>query len=157
MQRSNVLLPLPDSPTMASVSPPSTPQSTPLTISAGPSRVPMRTRKSDSSKRALTGCPAVTRWPSAVAGLVEEGSPEFGRNFIIGRVLTPGETVTLMQTHDRVLVRALREMVASPDTGLRFCYCSIFDDCWLQETQSPTTRPVAVDVCPDYGPRAFRD
>ena len=99
---------------------------------------------------------AVRDWESGVAGLVEEASPEFGRNFIIGRVLTPGESVTLVQTHDRALVQAFRKAVAASGTGLRVCYCSIFDDCWLRDSRDEAADPEPVEACPDFGAAAFR-
>jgi hypothetical protein len=99
----------------------------------------------------------VADWETAVARLVEEGSPAFGRNFIIGRVLTPGESVTLVQTHDRRLVAAFREAVASRGTWVRLCYCSIFDDCWLRDSRDEAADPEPVEACPDFGAAAFRD
>ena len=95
-------------------------------------------------------------WESVVASLAGEASPEFGRNFIIGRVLTPGESVTLVQTHDRALVQAFRQAVAASGTGLRVCYCSIFDDCWLRDSRDEAADPEPVATCPDFGEAAFR-
>lgn len=105
----------------------------------------------------LAGAP-VRDWEAAVASLVAQDAPvpDFGRNFIIGRVLTPGESVTLLQTHDRALVAAFRAAVASPDTGLRFCYCSIFDDCWLRDSRDEAADPRRVEACPDFGEAGFR-
>jgi len=98
----------------------------------------------------------VRDWEAAVARLIEEGSPSFGRNFIIGRVLIPGESVTLVQTHDRMLVQAFRRALASPGTAVRICYCSIFDDCWLRDSRYEGADPEPVEVCPDFGEAAFR-
>src|SRR5690606_9581035 len=65
------LLPLPDSPTMASVSPGATDHDTPLTARAGPRRVAMLTRRSSTASTGSAGIsplPSPTRWPSAAAG-----------------------------------------------------------------------------------------
>jgi hypothetical protein len=99
---------------------------------------------------------SVRDWESVVASLAGEASPEFGRNFIIGRVLTPGESVTLVQTHDRALVNAFRQAVSASETGLRVCYCSIFDDCWLRDSRDEAADPEPVESCPDFGEAAFR-
>jgi hypothetical protein len=99
----------------------------------------------------------VTDWETAVARLVEEERPAFGQNFIIGRVLTPGESVTLVQTHDRRLVEAFRQAVALPGTWVRLCYCSIFDECWLRDSRDEAADPEPVEACPDFGAAAFRD
>lgn len=80
---------------------------------------------------------------------------DYGRSFITNRVIAPGETVSVFQTTHLPLVSALRRGIYSQRATVAYCYCSIFDDCWLQESQSPTTRPVAVDSCPDYGERGF--
>jgi hypothetical protein len=104
----------------------------------------------------------VTGWQALVERFAaaqpdKNAMPAFGRSFLTNRVVAPGETISVFSTRDLGLVSALRQGMYSGRANLSYCYCSIFDDCWLQETQSPTTRPVAVDVCPDYGPRAFRD
>lgn len=96
-------------------------------------------------------------WDQAV-GQVTGGEPvEFGRNFIVGRVLTPGESVALIHTHDPSLVAAFRAAVADPSSALRYCYCSIFDDCWLRDSRDEAADPEPVESCPDFGKGAFVD
>jgi hypothetical protein len=110
----------------------------------------------------VDGAP-VKSWSSLVDGFVEtkgeevSTTPDYGRSFITNRVIAPGESVSVFNTHDRALVRALRRGVYSARAAISYCYCSIFDDCWLQQSQSPTTRPIPVASCPDYGDRGFID
>lgn len=94
-------------------------------------------------------------WDQAV-GQVSGGEPvEYGRNFIVGRVLTPGESVALIHTHDPSLVAAFRAAVADPSSALRYCYCSIFDDCWLRDSRDEAADPEPVESCPDFGNGGF--
>lgn len=86
-----------------------------------------------------------------------EDAQNYGRSFITNRVIAPGEEVEVLSTTDRELVRGLRQGVYSGRANVTFCYCSIFEDCYLQETRSPTTRPVEVAHCPDYGDRQFME
>lgn len=43
----------------------------------------------------------------------------------------------------------------TPDNRLAFCYCSIFDDCWLADSRADIQDPQPVDACPDYGDATF--
>jgi hypothetical protein len=111
---------------------------------------------------------AVHRWQDLVdrftaagdagdAGDEDTPAPEFGRASITYRVIAPGDTLSVFSTVDRDLAAALQSGVYSGRAKLAYCYCSIFDDCWLQDTGSPVARPVSVPACPDYGERAFRE
>ena len=45
----------------------------------------------------------------------------------------------------------LQAAVAGPDKRIRYCYCSIFDECWLVDSEYDTQDPQAVASCPDFG------
>jgi hypothetical protein len=102
----------------------------------------------------LDGRP-VAGWDALFDGLGLAGRPAYARDFIVQRVLAPGETVTLLDTRDPALVRALLAAVARDRIGLAACYCSIFDDCWLAESGDPPRDPAPVDACPAIAPGDF--
>lgn len=95
----------------------------------------------------LDGRP-VGGWDALFEGLGLAGRPSFARDFIVQRVLLPGETVRILDTRDPALVRALLAAVAKERIDVQACYCSIFDDCWLAETGDPPRDPAPVDACP---------
>jgi hypothetical protein len=53
----------------------------------------------------------------------------------------------------------MQEAVYSGATEFSFCFCSIFDQCWIQDgSKTAVTDPVqSVGACPDYGDEAFLD
>jgi hypothetical protein len=79
------------------------------------------------------------------------------RQFVRQRVLRPGEEVAILFTQDPVLAPALAAVAADPATQLTFCYCSIFDDCWLGGASEQAAAPQPVDACPDFGDEGFVD
>lgn len=78
------------------------------------------------------------------------------RNYLTHRVVSPGEEVMFLSTEDSELARKLQAMAADPSSALRYCYCSIFDACWIVDSRSNVNRPELVDACPDFGERRFR-
>lgn len=96
-------------------------------------------------------------WDEAVTALVPDGTrPVWGQQFSIGRVLRPGETAELITTRDKNLARAFAAAVLEPKNRIAFCYCSIFDECWLADSQENIQRPSMVAKCPAYGGDGFR-
>lgn len=96
-------------------------------------------------------------WGEAVTALVPDGTrPVWGQQFSIGRVLRPGETAELITTRDENLARAFAAAVLEPENRIAFCYCSIFDECWLADSQDNIQRPTMVVKCPAYGGDGFR-
>jgi hypothetical protein len=98
----------------------------------------------------------VTRnWSELVA--IVEGNPEaaISRNFISNRVLRPDETVIIFGTTDAALARELIGAVSKPRGALTYCYCSIFDECWLADTRMELQTRERVDACPDFGSDAY--
>jgi hypothetical protein len=105
---------------------------------------------------------AVASWEAATAHLQDEPvqvGVDYGRHSVSRRVIAPGEPIIAFQTHDRRLALAMQEAVYSGRAGLRYCYCSIFDDCWQVQSLSGAedASRQAVDACPDYGEASFRD
>ena len=96
-------------------------------------------------------------WAHAVAQLGGQLTDHVSRNFISSRVLSPDERVVTFSTTDPVLARQFRTTVANPDNFIEFCYCSIFDDCWLSDSRQDLQNPEAVEECPDFGNAAFRN
>lgn len=94
-------------------------------------------------------------WSSAIAGVGGQVTEGASRDFIRGRVLSPGESVVAFRTTDSDLARRLQATVVNPDSSIAFCYCSIFDECWLADSQRDLQHPEAVEECPDFGASAF--
>lgn len=114
----------------------------------GPARV--RTLRLDLQGQAMAD------WDTVVGALGQPGNGAYQRDFIGNRVLSPGETVQVFGTTDPALARAMQAAVRDPGTGLEYCYCSIFDDCFLADSRQPEADPRPVERCPDFGDLAFR-
>ena len=104
----------------------------------------------------------VGSWDEATRLLLDKTARvgvDYGRASISRRVIGPGETVIAFQTKDRALSLAMQEAVYSGQAALRFCFCSIFDQCWLSRMipESEAAGPTPVEVCPDFGEQAFRN
>lgn len=98
----------------------------------------------------------VRDWSSAVAKYHDGPAPEINQSFVTGRVLSPGEPVRMFHTEDRALVMALQEVLAGGRSQLEYCYCSIFDACWLADSAGDIQHPEPVRVCPDFGETEFQ-
>lgn len=94
----------------------------------------------------------VTRnWSELVASVGGDDSAAVNRSFISDRVLRPDEKVVVFSTTDAELARKLVGAVSKPKGVLTFCYCSIFDECWLADSNKDLHAPELVDACPDFG------
>lgn len=94
----------------------------------------------------------VTRnWSEVVASVDGDTGAAVNRNFISDRVLRPEETVVIFGTEDADLARKLIGTVSTPRAALTFCYCSIFDECWLADSRKDLQAPEIVEACPDFG------
>ena len=94
----------------------------------------------------------------ALVGLVGgDAGAMVSRNFISDRVLRPDETVEIIATMDVPLARRLITAIREPGNYIAFCYCSIFDDCWLADSRKNLQAPEPVEMCPDYGDVAYRN
>jgi len=96
-------------------------------------------------------------WTHAVAQLGGQLTDHVSRNFISSRVLSPDQTVVTFSTTDPDLARRFTATVANPDNFISFCYCSIFEECWLADSRQDLQDPEAVEECPDFGDAAFRN
>lgn len=104
----------------------------------------------------------VSSWDEATSRLLNESMQvgvDFGRSSVAKRVIGPGEGIVAFQTNHRELSLAMQEAVYGGNTSLRYCYCSIFDQCWLGSlsSDSESAGPVLVEACPDFGETAFLD
>jgi len=99
----------------------------------------------------------IRNWSHAVTQLGGQLTDHVGRDFVSGRVLSPDEKVVALRTSDPYLARQFRATVANPDNFIAFCYCSIFDKCWLADSRKDLQNPELVDECPDFGDAAFRN
>lgn len=104
----------------------------------------------------VDGAP-MTGWRDAMAVIVER-DVDYGHDFASGRVLRAGETIRLISIeNDREAVTLSQAAVFSGRAQLAFCYCSIFDQCWMYDPAKPEPRAELPGLCPDYGADAFAD
>ena len=107
------------------------------------------------SMRVVLGNTPLRDWHHAMALVGEEGTHRLGQNFIGRRVLIPGESVDMVSTMDRVLVEKFLSSLARPGNSITYCYCSIFDACWVVDSEKDLQTPEPVDECPDFGDQSF--
>ena len=99
---------------------------------------------------------SVTRnWSELVASVDGDTGAAINRNFISDRVLRPDETVVIFSTEDADLARKLVGAVSKPRAALTYCYCSIFDQCWLADSRKDLQAPELVEGCPDFGSETY--
>lgn len=96
-------------------------------------------------------------WHHALELVGEEGTHRLGQTYVSRRVLIPGETIDMVSTMDRVLVGKFLESLARPGNSISYCYCSIFDECWVIDSDKDLQTPDPVEECPDFGDEAFGD
>ena len=107
------------------------------------------------SMRVLMDGKPLNDWHEAMARMGEEGTHRLGQSFAGRRVLIPGETIDMVATTDRVLVEKFLSNIARPGTSIVYCYCSIFDECWVIDSDKDLQTPNPVGQCPDFGDEAF--
>lgn len=93
-------------------------------------------------------------WQEVVNAVSDDRSP-FAQDFVVNRVISPGETVRVFSVESPEAVRALQAAVADPANAVEFCYCSIFDECWVADSRTPNASREPARSCPDYGSDAF--
>jgi hypothetical protein len=96
-------------------------------------------------------------WEHAVTLLGGKISAQVDRNWVSDRVISPGETVEIISTMDPDLARRFQAAVANSNTYVTYCYCSIFDQCWLADSQKDIHNPEPVYECPDFGDAVFQN
>ncbi len=96
-------------------------------------------------------------WHHAMDLVGETGTHRLGQSFVSRRVLIPGETINMVETTDRALVEKFLGTLAQPGNSITYCYCSIFDACWVVDSDKDMQSPEAVEQCPAFGDEAFRN
>jgi len=83
----------------------------------------------------------------------------YGKSSVSHRVLAPGESLVIFQTHESKLARLFQNALYKGELELSYCYCSIFDDCWIKPLANSKVEPKIelVEQCPDYGEDQFAD
>jgi len=99
----------------------------------------------------------VRNWTQAVEVLDGDPGSKVSRNFLGGRVMRPEERVELISTMDPDLARRFQRAIATPANSVSYCYCSIFDECWLADSRRDLQDPEPVAVCPDFGDETFEN
>jgi hypothetical protein len=94
-------------------------------------------------------------WSDLVASVDGDTEAAIYRSFISDRVLRPDETAVIFSTNDADLARKLVGAVSEPRGVLIFCYCSIFDECWLADSRKDLQAPELVEACPDFGSETY--
>ncbi len=93
---------------------------------------------------------AVSDWEHAVKQLGGKTTAQVDRNFVSNRVISPDETVVIISTRDQDLAGRFQAAVSNADTSIIYCYCSIFEECWLADSREDVQNPAPVDECPAF-------
>jgi hypothetical protein len=100
-------------------------------------------------------------WTEAIETLIGPSHPSFGSSTLGGRVIRAGETVYPMTLMGEPAQQLLDELSGASDPNrrivMRVCYCSVFDQCWIADSNSARTQPEHVAKCPDLGDAEFLD
>jgi hypothetical protein len=69
---------------------------------------------------------------------------------LVGEVLSPRELKYILTVSDKHIGPANLERLSSEarNVGIRTCYCSVFDECWIFDGASRISPPRSVKVCP---------
>jgi len=95
-------------------------------------------------------------WEAVVAHLGGTLSEQVARSSVSGRVLSPDERLDLISVTDPALARQFQAATGNPQNSISYCYCSIFDECWLADSRQNALEPESVDACPDFGDATFQ-
>jgi len=96
-------------------------------------------------------------WTQAVRVLGGDPNGNVSRNFLAGRVMRPEEQIDLIRTDDADLARRFQRAITRQGNYVSYCYCSIFDECWLADSRKDLQRPDPMEMCPDFGDETFRN
>lgn len=96
-------------------------------------------------------------WEQTVRQLEGNSTGHIGRSFVNNRVLSPDETVDMISTSDPDLARRFQAAMTNPNNSITYCYCSIFDDCWLADSRRDIQNPEPVEKCPDFGDAEYKN
>lgn len=56
----------------------------------------------------------------------------YGKSDVQDRVLAPQESLTIFNTDESNLAHGIQDALYQGDLAISYCYCSIFEDCWLK-------------------------
>jgi len=96
-------------------------------------------------------------WTHVVTHLGGTLNDNVGRSFVSDRVLSPDEKVDMIAVTDPDLARRFQAAIANRNNSISYCYCSIFDECWLADSRRDVLNPESVEACPDYGDATFQN
>jgi hypothetical protein len=100
-------------------------------------------------------------WQQVMDALIGPTQASFGSSTVGGRVIRAGETIyplTLMgESAQRVLDKLAGPADPNDRVVMRICYCSVFDQCWITNTEGARTQPEQVEECADLGDAEFLD
>ncbi|MEQ8859291.1 MAG: hypothetical protein RIC56_11655 [Pseudomonadales bacterium] len=96
-------------------------------------------------------------WAQVVVHLGGTLDDQVGRNHISDRVLSPGQTIDLISVTNPGLARQFQSLIANTENSIAYCYCSIFNDCWLADSRHQALDPEPVEVCPDFREATFQN
>lgn len=103
---------------------------------------------------------AVRDWQTVADVILPDGATlgiDYGKSSVSQRVLAPGESLVAFQTRHRELALGMQKDIYSGALAVTYCYCSIFDDCWIKSSTPPGQRESnqLVDQCPSFGDDGF--
>jgi hypothetical protein len=87
----------------------------------------------------------------ACCGYRDERSNGLWIDLITGRVLRAGETITFITlprtANDLEAWKRLNMARLNPRLAVEVCYCSVFDECWVEDVLRMSLKPRHVDRC----------
>jgi hypothetical protein len=99
------------------------------------------------------------RWAEVFQSLIGSSDVRFGSSTLGGRVIRAGEIVNVVTLIGEPAQRLEESLANSADRsgriGMRICYCSVFDQCWMTKDDGKLSEPESVEECPDFGEEAF--
>lgn len=110
-----------------------------------------------STLRFIVNGEARKNWQEVVEVLVPDTDISFGNSYARNRVLRPGEELILIQSTDALLYEPFLAAANDSKNSLAYCYCSIFDECWLVDSRNNLQQPRQVESCPKFGDEEFQN
>jgi hypothetical protein len=87
----------------------------------------------------------------ACCGYREDTSNGLWTDLLAGRVLRAGETITFITLprtwNDLDAWKRLNSARLNPRLSVDVCYCSVFDECWIEDVLRMSLKPPHVDRC----------
>ena len=92
------------------------------------------------------GGEALSNWEQAIQLVTETESNTFSYESVSGRVIRPDQDIVILSLlAEEMPIVAIAQVQAALDSGhltSRVCYCSVFDECWVLESDSRSPVPV---------------